>query len=62
MTTAQARSIIGNQPTWAIKNMIKALQMFTMLNTAEDWQRLEAAKIILRERNREHRIHRSAKA
>lgn len=43
------------QPTWAMKNMVKALNMLTWLNTVEDWQRMYEAKIILRERARRKR-------
>lgn len=48
MNYAEAKKIVGNQPTYALKNMVKALQMLTYLNTAEDWKRLEAAKIVLK--------------
>lgn len=51
MTTTQAWSIIGNQPNWALRNMIRALESLPWLNTAEDNERLEAAKICLRTRN-----------
>lgn len=51
MTTAQAWSIIGNQPKWAIKNMIKALNMLPALNTREDKIRLEAAQIAIKTTN-----------
>lgn len=50
MTLEEAKSIVGNQPTWALKNMIKALNLFPRLNTSEDWKRLEAAKIVLKSR------------
>lgn len=48
MTYAEAKKIVGNQPIYALKNMIKALQMMTFLNTPEDWKRLEAAKIVVK--------------
>ena len=48
MTLDEAKRITGNQPTWALRNMVKALEMMTWRNTAEDWQRLEAAKVILK--------------
>ncbi len=51
MTTRQAWSIIGNQPKWAIRNMVKALSMLPWLNSDEDNRRLEAAKICLRTQN-----------
>jgi hypothetical protein len=51
MTTDQAWKIIGNQPKWAIRNMVKALSMLTLLNTPEDELRLKAAKIALKTNN-----------
>ena len=50
MTIEEAKKIVGNQPTWALKNMVKALQMLPALNTAEDEIRLIAAKIVLKDR------------
>ena len=50
MTIDQAKKIVGNQPTWALKNMVKALNMLPALNTAEDEIRLIAAKIVLKDR------------
>lgn len=55
MTIEQAKRIVGNQPAWALRNMVKALKMLPWLNTAEDIQRLQAAKIVLRDRARERR-------
>jgi hypothetical protein len=52
MTIAEAKQIVGNQPTWALKNMVKALQMLPWMNTPEDEQRLIAAKVVLKERNK----------
>jgi len=52
MSPSEAKQLVGNQPTWALKNMVKALQMLPALNTAEDNLRLAAAKQILRERNK----------
>ena len=49
MTFKEAKKIVGNQPKWAIKNMVKALNMCPWLNTAEEKQRLQAAKIVLKE-------------
>ena len=48
MTQAEAKKIIGNQPRWAVKNMVKALSMHSWLNTPEENKRLAAGKIILR--------------
>jgi hypothetical protein len=55
MTLDQAKQLVGNQPTWALRNMVKALKMLPALNTAEDNERLEAAKFILKARNKEMR-------
>ena len=52
MTIDQAKKIVGNQPTWALKNMVKALQMLPWRNTTEDEQRLLAAKVVLKKRNK----------
>jgi hypothetical protein len=52
MTLQEAKEIIGNQDTTSLRNMIKALNMLTALNSAEDWQRLEAAKVVLKARNK----------
>jgi len=50
MNLIEAKKIVGNQPTWALKNMVKALKMLPLLNTEEDEQRLIAAKIVLKDR------------
>lgn len=50
MTIEEAKKIVGNQPTWALKNMVKALKMLPALNTAEDEERLVAAKVVLKSR------------
>lgn len=50
MTLDEARELVGNQPTWALKNMVKALSMMTWRNTGEDEKRLAAAKLIIKER------------
>ena len=55
MTLDQAKQLVGNQPTWALRNMVKALKMLPALNTAEDNERLEAAKFIIQARNKEMR-------
>jgi uncharacterized membrane protein len=44
MDAKRACKIIGNQPMWAIKNMAKALSLHSWNNTAEENERLEAAK------------------
>ena len=48
MTIEEAKKIVGNQPKWAIKNMVKALSMHPWLNTEQEKQRLLAAKIVLK--------------
>jgi len=52
MTLQEAKELVGNQDTVSLRNMIKALNMLTALNTPEDWQRLEAAKVVLKARNK----------
>jgi hypothetical protein len=42
--------IVGNQPDWAIKNMVKALSWCELLNSPEEAARLAAAKRILKRR------------
>ena len=44
----KAHAIIGNQPRYAIRNMVKALSMMPRLNTVEENERLEAGKVVLR--------------
>ncbi len=51
MTIEEAWKIIGNQPKWAIKNMIQALESMPLLNTPEDDERLIAAKIAIKNAN-----------
>ena len=46
MTRIEAKTIVGNQPKWAIANMKRALMMAPWLNTREDWERLEAAYVL----------------
>jgi len=53
MTLDEAKRIVGNQPTWALRNMVKALGTLTWMNTQEDKLRLEAAKFILKNRKGE---------
>ena len=52
MNLQEAKGIVGNQDTTSLRNMIKALNMMTWKNTPEDWQRLEASKIVLKARNK----------
>ncbi len=46
MTRKQARSIVGNQPRWALQNMARALQMQTWHNTESEWRRLAALRAL----------------
>lgn len=46
MTRKEARSILGNQPKWALRNMARALQTLTRLNNRGDWRRLEALRAL----------------
>lgn len=50
LTLAEACDRIGNQPTWALKNMIRALSTLRMLNTPEEEQNLRAAQMIVHHR------------
>ena len=43
----QAYQIVGNQPMFALKNMVRALESMPGLNTEDDELRLSAAKYIL---------------
>jgi hypothetical protein len=40
------------QASWALKNMIRALNMMTWKNTVDDWQRLFEAEIIMKARRK----------
>ena len=44
----KAHAIVGNQPRYAVRNMVKALSMMPRLNTVEENERLEAGKVVLR--------------
>ena len=52
MTLTQAVDLVGDRATWELENMKKALQMLGALNTDEENQRLEAVKIILKDRRK----------
>ena len=41
---------INQQPTWALKNIIKALSIMSLLNTEQENKRLELAKQELKNR------------
>ena len=59
MNIQQATKIVGNQPTYALQNMIKALSTLIWLNTPEDTKRLEAAKIVLHDRREVQQLRRN---
>lgn len=50
MTLEEAKEIVGNQPTWALRNMVKALKMLPLMNTAQDEKRLAAAVMVIKSR------------
>ena len=50
MTIDEAKRIVGNQPTFALRNMVRALNLLPYLNTPDDLRRLEAAKVVLQGR------------
>jgi hypothetical protein len=52
MNLEEAKNIVGNQDSVSLRNMIRALEMLPLLNTAEDDQRLIAGKIVLKARNK----------
>ena len=54
MTLEQAQRIVGNSPRWAIKNMVRALQLHPWLNTKAENERLQAGKLILKTRRTNH--------
>jgi hypothetical protein len=44
MTARRAVKLVGNQPMWAIRNMVVALSSMSLMNSAEENERLEAAQ------------------
>ena len=52
MTLEQAKEIVGNQPRWAIKNMVYALELLPLLNNQEDNLRLEAGRLLLADKKK----------
>ncbi len=50
MTLDQAKRIVGNQPSYALRNMVTALDLLPFLNTDDDRERQEAARVVLRSR------------
>jgi hypothetical protein len=51
MTLREAKKSVGNQPKWAIKNMVKALSLHSWQNTPEENERLAAGKLVLKRNN-----------
>lgn len=43
---------IKDQPTWALKNIVKALSSMSLLNTDQENKRLELAKQELKRRSK----------
>jgi hypothetical protein len=41
---------LKGQPTWALRNMVKALSMHSWLNTDEQNERLVKARLLLKQR------------
>jgi hypothetical protein len=56
MSKEKARTILGDRATWELKNMKKALSSFPILNTKEENERLEAVKVMLKERKNQNCI------
>ena len=52
MKLEQALKICGNQSSHCLNNMVLALSLLPWLNTREDLERLQAAKVILRNRQK----------
>ena len=46
MNKIEARALLGDQPSWALRNMARALQMMTRMNNQGDWKRLEALRAL----------------
>lgn len=40
--------VVGNQPRWALRNMVKALETFPYARTQEEDRLLSAARYVLR--------------
>ena len=48
MNYAEAKKLVGNQPTFALKNMVVALSTLQFLNTPAENLKLKAAQIVLK--------------
>ena len=49
---------LKGQPTWALRNMVKALSMHSWLNTDEQNERLVKAKLLLKQRRKTNDLRR----
>jgi len=52
MSKEKAEKILGDRDTWELQNMKRALSNMQVLNTEEENERLEAVKVILKERKK----------
>jgi len=52
MDIKKAKQILGDRATWELQNMKIALEMMPIINTQEDNERLEAVKVMLREKRK----------
>lgn len=48
MDIITAKNILGDRANWELKNMLKALSTFKILNTEEEAEQLEAVKVLLK--------------
>lgn len=51
MTREEAKALLGDRARWELTNMKRALSTLGALNSAEENHRLEAVKVLLRERS-----------
>jgi len=50
MTLNEAKRIVGHQPTYALRDMVTALDSFPWTLTVEDKERRDAALVVLASR------------
>jgi hypothetical protein len=50
---------LKHRATWELRGVVKALNMLTLLNTPEDWERLAQARQELRLRAKEKQAHKA---
>ncbi len=48
MSLAEAKDLLGNRANWELRNMKKALETATIMNTSEENQRLVAVRKVLK--------------